>query len=127
MTAGAALITWDAWWGAEFQTARGTMETHKAFQITPDDPADRGFEIRSRFVLATAPDIARIDGRTYAPIAVDWMNADGPHQRLGVGAFWLEYNSSQNRKGRELVGHVRNLVILKRPRDVETLFEQPTR
>ncbi|MGE0593020.1 MAG: hypothetical protein AB7G23_07530 [Vicinamibacterales bacterium] len=72
---GSALITWDAWWGPEFQSDLGGMRNHKTFQIaSPLDTSQRWLEVRSRYSEAVGG-ICLVDARPYAVL--------GPATRLG--------------------------------------------
>jgi hypothetical protein len=77
---GTALITWDAWWGLEYQSQamRGGLDTHKTFQIaSPIDKSERWLEIRTRYALGTGVGIGGADARPYADL--------GPNSREGSG------------------------------------------
>jgi len=64
---GTTLITWDAWWGPEFRTDRGSMLTQKTFQIASHlDNSERWLEIRNNFSQARGSNISTIDMRNYA-------------------------------------------------------------
>lgn len=66
---GRILITWDAWWGKEFQTERAGMANHKTFMIGGTIfPSGRYLEVRSRYNLSRAVSVASIDVRSYAEV-----------------------------------------------------------
>jgi hypothetical protein len=71
------LVTWDAWWGAEFDYGNTNIASYKAFQFGSQCVGQpTWFEVRSRFSLAGGAAIATIDGRSYNP-AVQPMAAVG--------------------------------------------------
>jgi hypothetical protein len=97
------LITWDAWWGAEFRTDRGGMATQKTFQIASAlDNSERFLEIRTRFSLAAPPAICTIDMRTYGPIGSNVTDDDPVSPQLAQfqvapntwTRFWVEIEIS---------------------------------
>ncbi len=59
------LVTWDAWWGSEFDYDNTGIGTYKAFQIgSPQE--DIWTEVRSRFSMAQSDgDVAKVDVRQY--------------------------------------------------------------
>jgi hypothetical protein len=78
---GRVLITWDAWWGSEFQTERGRMANHKTFQIGGTIyPSGRYLEIRNRFAMARASAVSQVDVRSYAPMG---PNSTGRRTPIG--------------------------------------------
>jgi hypothetical protein len=82
---GKTLITWDAWWGAEFKTDNGGMITQKTFQVaSPIDNSERFLEVRNRFSVVPAPGISTVDVRNYAS-----AGGLGPSTYIGTeGATW---------------------------------------
>jgi|GEM_PF-4045464 len=82
---GSLLFYWEARWDKNFPYELSTMHTHKAFQLSRDTSGDqRRIEIRTRFNLASAPDVAEVDGRSYI-----WSPEETPmsHQ---VGKFTIK-------------------------------------
>lgn len=66
------LVTWDAWFGREFQFANHGIAGYKNFQFSSPN-AVIWFEVRSRFIEALPPDIATVDTRGY------FRNGMGPN------------------------------------------------
>lgn len=73
-TTGTYLVTWDIWWGAEFDYGNTQLATYKTIQIrqpsganSPCVGTNQWFEIQHRFSAASGAAIARVTGRSYFP------------------------------------------------------------
>lgn len=67
INSGTVLATWDFRYDADWRNQLCGVITHKAFMLARDTSGDtRRLEIRSRYSLATAPDVATVDVRPYA-------------------------------------------------------------
>ena len=79
-TAGSLLLTWDAFWGSEFQGKLGNLQTHKTFQISSQlTKSGLWFEVRSRYALGGGG-VAAVDARAYAPLGPNTRR--GPYDRI---------------------------------------------
>ncbi len=84
---GSGLITWDAWWGAEFAFETGGVPQQKTFMIaSPKTNSERWLEIRSRYAKAVRPYISTIDARPYGELGPNTHKA-GNHINPMVGEF----------------------------------------
>ncbi|WP_448988039.1 hypothetical protein [Luteitalea sp.] len=76
------LVTWEAWYGAEFHRDRSGIRTFKTFQFSSNSPRDSLWaEVRTRISQATGTDIGLVDMRAYGGGKRDKGRAFGPSVR----------------------------------------------
>jgi hypothetical protein len=85
-----ALITWDAWFGREFDYSNTGIPTYKTFQF--GSPAENIWsEVRNRFSKAQGTDIAEIDGRYYGDSSMRGPNlTDNDPLSPQAGSFTIK-------------------------------------
>lgn len=76
------LVTWDAWWGAEFSFDRTNVPTHKTFQF-----ASRGiwWEMQTRYALGRGgAGIGEVSTRTYSGVRGPEVTSADPMPQVGT-------------------------------------------
>jgi hypothetical protein len=90
------LVTWDAWWGAEFDYGNTNLGTYKAFQFA--QPGGTGspcmgnpgwFEVQERFNQASGSAIAKTTARSYFPAQDPIPGADFTVQPERWVRYWV--------------------------------------
>jgi hypothetical protein len=78
VTEGSVVVTWDAWFGSEFEFKTTNINNYKTFQFA--SPIEGIWcEVRTRFNLVDAPNLAAIDSRGYIGGSRTYEDSFGPN------------------------------------------------